>query len=286
MRTKIILQFLLFFYASSCFAQYGFDTVTVYFPINKSSLDIPGLQRLDSLFSIIRDNNRKVLIYGYADYLGTEKPNQELSETRAQVVREYLLSKGYSGSGILACTGVGQVKEHREDIEGNRLNRRTDIFVKRLGPRIVAAEKKAGEGAMETAPGKLIRQINTLDSGKVLVLDNINFYPASHQPLEESVPALKELVTTLKQLPSLRIKIEGHICCLKDRDDALDVETGELNLSTARARFIYLFLIKNGINRNRLSYEGYGRRKPLIEDEKTEEDAKTNRRVEIRILSK
>jgi len=289
MKTNIVIQFLLFFSCSCCYAQYGFDTVTVYFPVNKSSLTTSELQKLDSLSAAIRRNDQKILIYGYADYLGNEMPNQELSEARAEVVKSYLLSQGFKGSGILTCMGVGQVKERRKDSEGNQLNRRTDIFVKRLQSRaaVTTAEQKVVTVEKEEAvPDHLLQTITTLDSGAVMVLDNIQFYPSSHQPLKESVPVLKELIATLKQVPTLRIKIEGHICCIKDKDDALDIETGEPNLSTARARFIYQFLIKNGIGRERLSYEGYGRKRPLIAEEQTEADAKANRRVEIRILSK
>ena len=158
--------------------------------------------------------------------------------------------------------------------------------MKRLQPSAPAYQETVREIKAEQPPARFVQQIISLDAGDVLVLDNINFYPSSHQPLEESVPVLMDLVTTMKQIPTLHIKIEGHICCIKDMDDALDTETGDRNLSMARAKFIYAFLAKNGISRERLKYEGFGRRRPLIEEEKTEEDAKANRMVEIRILDK
>lgn len=284
---KIIIQFLLLFFCRACFAQYGFDTVTIYFPIDKHILDNAALKRLDSLSGIIQVNGQKIMIFGYADYLGKEDPNQELSESRAQATQEYLLSKGVRKDNILSCTGVGQIKELSQNGHGNQLNRRTDIYVKRLKPLTPPYQEAVKQLKDEKQPpSHIAQQIADLDTGDVMVLNNINFYPSSHQPLEESLPVLMDLVTTMKQVPTLSIKIEGHICCIKDMDDALDTETGDRNLSTARAKFIYAFLIKNGIKRERLRYEGFGRKRPLIEDEKTEEDAKANRRVEIRILSK
>ena len=49
---------------------------------------------------------------------------------------------------------------------------------------------------------------------------------------------------------------------------------------------IYDILIEKGIDETRMEYLGFGKTRPLVWPEKTEEDENRNRRVEIRILKK
>jgi outer membrane protein OmpA-like peptidoglycan-associated protein len=57
-------------------------------------------------------------------------------------------------------------------------------------------------------------------------------------------------------------------------------------LSTNRAKRVYDYLLKKGINKNRMTYQGYGGTKPLVRFEKDSEDANKNRRVEIKVIKK
>jgi outer membrane protein OmpA-like peptidoglycan-associated protein len=61
------------------------------------------------------------------------------------------------------------------------------------------------------------------------------------------------------------------------------VDTYEPILSVNRAKEIYNFLVDKGIEASRLSYAGFGRRRPVVVEEMNEFDAEKNRRVEIRI---
>jgi outer membrane protein OmpA-like peptidoglycan-associated protein len=48
-----------------------------------------------------------------------------------------------------------------------------------------------------------------------------------------------------------------------------------------------MFLIKNGINKNRMTFKGYGTSRPIHPiPEKNAQEEEDNRRVEIMILSK
>ena len=77
--------------------------------------------------------------------------------------------------------------------------------------------------------------------------------------------------------PKLKIEIQGHICCKKitDPDD----------VSAARAKAIYTYLIQNKIDKKRLTYKGYGVIRPIhpIPEKNTQEEEE-NRRVEIMIV--
>lgn len=55
-------------------------------------------------------------------------------------------------------------------------------------------------------------------------------------------------------------------------------------LSTARAKEVAEYLIKKGIQRDRVKYKGYGKSQPIASD-KTATGRKKNQRVEIKILS-
>ena len=68
-----------------------------------------------------------------------------------------------------------------------------------------------------------------------------------------------------------------HICC------QTKVDVGDV--STARAKAIYNYLLRNKIDRNRMSYKGFGVSKPIHKiPERNEIEANENRRVEILIL--
>ena len=52
---------------------------------------------------------------------------------------------------------------------------------------------------------------------------------------------------TLRDKNTIYFTIKGHVCCTAYGRDAVDRGTGKRNLSFARARYIYEYLMKNGI---------------------------------------
>ena len=77
----------------------------------------------------------------------------------------------------------------------------------------------------------------------------------------------------------LKIEIQGHICC-QTKGDVADV-------STARARAIYSYLLRNKIDRKRMTFKGYANTRPIHPiPEKTPQEEDENRRVEILIVEK
>jgi flagellar motor protein MotB len=81
----------------------------------------------------------------------------------------------------------------------------------------------------------------------------------------------------MEENPKLKIEIQGHICCqlVSDIND----------VSTARAKTIYSYLIRNKIDRKRMTFKGFGISKPIHKiPEKNETEADENRRVEILIV--
>ncbi|PTM08139.1 MAG: hypothetical protein DA407_08815 [Bacteroidetes bacterium] len=78
-----------------------------------------------------------------------------------------------------------------------------------------------------------------------------------------------------------RIKILGHVCCTKYKNrsiDGINTRTGKRNLSSDRAKSVYLYLIKKGITKKRLKYESLASKFPL------RKGYDFDRRVEIEII--
>ncbi len=109
------------------------------------------------------------------------------------------------------------------------------------------------------------------------LLDRIYFAFDKTTILPKSNEALSALVNYLNYNPSLHAHFIGHASS----------EGGKVynkNLSEGRAKAICDYLIKQGIAKNRLSYEGRGDSQPLEKND-TEAHKGLNRRVEL-VLSK
>ena len=77
----------------------------------------------------------------------------------------------------------------------------------------------------------------------------------------------------LKNNPSLKIRIEGNT-------DNIGTAKYNMGLSNRRAKSVLEYLVKAGINKNRLSTVGYGFSRPIATNI-TPEGRALNRRVEL-----
>ena len=74
--------------------------------------------------------DRKMLIEGYTDSVGTDSYNQDLSERRAMAVRDALVQRGVDTSRINA-RGYGKAHSVADNAspEGRAMNRRVEIVI-------------------------------------------------------------------------------------------------------------------------------------------------------------
>lgn len=91
--------------------------------------------------------------------------------------------------------------------------------------------------------------------------------------LEESYPELERLAATMRELPTLNIRIEGHTDNVGKAEDLL-------RLSEERADAIRTFLVEKGIDKKRIETVGHGPKYPL-NDNSTDILRAQNRRVEF-----
>jgi outer membrane protein OmpA-like peptidoglycan-associated protein/tetratricopeptide (TPR) repeat protein len=118
-------------------------------------------------------------------------------------------------------------------------------------------------------------QLQKIQVGSAVVLNNVFFESNSYELKNESKTELNTLIELLHKNPTLRIEIGGHT-------DNSGIEKDNASLSENRAKSVYDFLLSKGITADRLSYKGYASTKPLS-DNKTAEGKAKNRRTEFTV---
>jgi outer membrane protein OmpA-like peptidoglycan-associated protein len=110
---------------------------------------------------------------------------------------------------------------------------------------------------------------------QVFVLDEVLFEVNSAHFNTLFTYRLDSLVELLNDYPKVRAAISGHT-------DNTGKESHNLKLSKDRAQAVAVYLMKNNIEEDRISFVGWGSSKPIAENG-TEEGKRKNRRVEILI---
>jgi outer membrane protein OmpA-like peptidoglycan-associated protein len=120
--------------------------------------------------------------------------------------------------------------------------------------------------------------LDKIKVGSKVVLKNIFFDFNKATLRSESIAELNRLVRILDDNATMTIEIGGHT------DDKGSDAYNE-NLSKNRAESVVNYLIKQGVDKSRLTFKGYGESTPIATNE-TEEGRQENRRVEFEVISK
>lgn len=118
--------------------------------------------------------------------------------------------------------------------------------------------------------------MTSLEVNDKIELETILFQQSKDIILEESYSALEKLIDTMKEMPSLHIRIEGHTDNVGKVEDLL-------HLSEQRAQAVKTYLVNKGIDSKRIETIGYGD-KFSLNDNSTENLRALNRRVEFIII--
>lgn len=254
-QTLLLLAFITF----SANAQEKF---TVYFDFDISEANNESGQKL-SQWIVQNPLARIQKIYGYTDQTGSDTYNRDLSEKREKFVYQQLKSANIN----VQYAEEKAFGESQSTASYNAADRKVEIYY--ANPAIQP---------VPTAPveSDLSKQVSTAQKGDRIKLKNVNFYPNSDVALETSLPAMSDLLKVMKERPSLKIEVQGHVCCMQETTD---------KVSLKRALAVYNYLVNNGIDKKRLSYTSFGNNRPIYPvPEENEEQRIANRRVEIEIV--
>ena len=243
------------------------DKLTVFFDFDKYDLNEAAITQLKD-WMIANPKTEVSKIYGFCDWKGTNDYNDSLSMKRVKSVFNYLQQRNVKVTNGYEIRGFGEdFKQSKVQSENRKV--------------LIVYDSKQDElpknPTLITEDIPLPLQFKQAKTGDRIRLKNINFYNMTPRILPKSKPVLIELLCALQDNPTLKIEIQGHICCQK---------TFDINeLSIMRARAIYNYLVTQKINRKRLSYKGYGTSDPIYPiPEKSKEEEEENRRVEILVL--
>ncbi len=116
----------------------------VTFDVNKAAIKTGFKGSLNKLANTLRDYDKTVVhIIGHTDSTGPASYNQQLSERRADAVKNYLASNGVSPDRIRTeGRGESEPAASNATAEGRQMNRRVEIFLK---PVIEGREAQAFE---------------------------------------------------------------------------------------------------------------------------------------------
>jgi outer membrane protein OmpA-like peptidoglycan-associated protein len=179
------------------------------------------------------------------------------------------------GDGVLdntdACPGTPQGTE--VDERGCTLERDSD------GDGVADPQDRCPN----TAPGQNVDAVGCpvlfmVEQGqrRPLVLRGVTFASGRSVLTEESYATLDEVAASLAAHPEIRIEISGHT----DATGSREVNT---RLSSARARAVMMYLVRQGIPPERMEARGYGPDRPIATNGTAEGRAR-NRRVELSII--
>jgi flagellar motor protein MotB len=121
--------------------------------------------------------------------------------------------------------------------------------------------------------------LTPISVGEKVVLDDIRFVGNEDKVMRQSEASLLLLLRFMQENSSVRIVVQGHVNgpTYKNKKEFID-------LSTARAKTVYDFLLVNDIAPDRISYEGIGNAEMIYPEPKNRDQSEANRRVEVKIL--
>ena len=255
------------------------DEIThdVYFDTDKYEVPLTEENRLLLFISSLDSVNiGKISIYGFCDDRGTDQYNLDLSQNRADKIKEVFSEYGIDPELITNVNGKGEIllkilnETEVHKIRG--LNRKVEIIVSKKRP-----EETKPEEVMVTKGPKTTKAIEngTIKKGDKIRLDKIYFKTSYSYVTPESKKTLEKIAKLLVKHDNIYFTIQGHVCCTQMSRDAIDKKTRKRNLSVARAKYIYNYLAKKGVDKKRMKYVGLRRKFPLGGL------AKDDRRVEI-----
>ena len=288
---------LIFLFSVSYFITNAQSQFSVFFDSNKYELSKKELANLQQ-FTINNSTIKIIGANGFCDEDGSTVANDTLAKRRINTVFNIIKSKlkfreDFKTRSFGELHNPSKIKSENRKvilyyIEPKDFVREDEILgIKKpdIKPIIKSEIKFPEKITLQNMDGtavdipldqQFMKEINEAKTGQILNIQNLNFIINTFIVVEQSRARMYELLTVMQLNPTLKIQIQGHLCCnVVDKKD----------LSGQRAKAIYNFLVANEVSKSRLSHVGFGGTKALFPiPEKSESERAANRRVEILII--
>ncbi len=170
----------------------------------------------------------------------------------------------------------------RPDTDGDRLSDGDEVLNYKTNPLQMDTDKGSVDDGTEVRRGT--NPLNPEDDvpkeqpleievGKAIVLEGIVFEFNKAAIKTESEPVLNKAYEILRDNPGIEVEIHGHT-------DNVGKASYNLKLSQARANSVKQWLVKKGVDGNRIGTRGFGFVRPIASND-TEEGRQINRRIEF-----
>ncbi|GAB3954274.1 hypothetical protein GCM10028805_39430 [Spirosoma harenae] len=128
-------------------------------------------------------------------------------------------------------------------------------------------------------PQSIVVNGQTLKKGESIALNSIQFEQSKSYLLPEGKAELNRVVQLMKEYPTLIIEFSGHTSN-EEKDETLNLKLSEDRVVACKN---YIANQVDNIS-TRIKTVGYGSSKPRVSND-TNENRKTNRRVELKVVS-
>lgn len=225
-------------------------THEVYFDSDDFLLTTQESEKLKAFIKQIKNIDiERISILGYCDDIGTEIYNKELSDKRAEAIRQIIADFKIDDFLITNVNGEGELqlttRERALYDKLRSLNRKVIIIV---------APRKVIAGAFYE---------DDLYPGETFNIPNLKFKTSLRYLTQDSKKVLEQLANFLVNRKDIFFTVQGHVCCTTNGYDAKDKETNKDNLSVVRAKYIRDYLVNKGVEPFRIRYEGLAGRYKL-----------------------
>lgn len=133
------------------------------------------------------------------------------------------------------------------------------------------------ESLLATSNQDITLKMERISKGKSMQIEEIEFKPGTSEIMPGSEGKLRRIKDFMALNADINIEIQGHVHADKTENNSMAAQ----KLSEARAKRVMVYLVENGISRERMTAVGYGNSKPIYPDAKLAYEEQANRRVEI-----
>lgn len=226
---------------------------------------------------------------GFTDNSGSYAKNVTISKQRAKFVYDHLIASGYSTDRI-SYKGYGPEKpiysnRYKSTREGNRrieikiIEKTSHSSDKLVDEKGYDETVKTDEELKASYLSFFLDAPNKDGFGSVFIIDSLAFASSSFElpTAGKGLENLNRLVLFLKENKNIKANVNGYT-------DSSGIKENNDTLSQNRAAAVYTYLVEQGIDKNRLFYNGYGSEKPIAPN-RYKWGRDINRRIEIEFVS-